>query len=81
MSDLLEPLRVTDLIKKIQQAFPGSYEQEGALHWNDELDNGFIAIQGPQHVEVCLFDLSEDDEERLSAVAVEMGCEIYDWGN
>jgi hypothetical protein len=81
-SDHLSEFDTESFLAQIRHSFRGVETREtGALNWNDDLGNGFMAVRGSQHVEVCCFDLSDDDTERLFGIAETLGCDHYDWGN
>ena len=51
------------------------------MHWRDEADHGFVARCGDQFVEMCCFELADDDLDKVFSVSEKFGCEHYDWGN
>jgi hypothetical protein len=81
-SDLLQDFPATAFLSRLALGFPGSrFDDEGLLHWTDELDNGFVAKACRQHVEVCSFDAEDDHIGRVFQIAEKFACEHYDWGN
>jgi hypothetical protein len=81
-SEFLQDFPAQEMLEKLQHAFNGSHlDAQGRLHWSDEIDNGFVIRCGEQYVEVCAFDLSENDLDKIFFIAEEFSCEHYDWGN
>jgi hypothetical protein len=81
-SNLLQPFPTGVFLTRLASSFRGArLDANGLLHWTDELDNGFVARAYPQHVEVCLFDVADDDFDRVFEIADEFGANHYDWGN
>jgi hypothetical protein len=81
-SDQLSLIAAPEFMERLRESFVGSrFEDNRKLYWSDELENGFVARYGDQFVEVCAFDLQDDDIDRIFDVASEFGCDHYDWGN
>jgi hypothetical protein len=81
-SELLEAFPSQAMFARLRTEFAGSrVDEKGYLHWSDDLDNGLVVRCGDQFVELCSFDLSDVDLERVFAVADDFPCEHYDWGN
>jgi len=81
-SELLEPFPAEEMLLYLATAFPQSRTNEtGKLQWNNELDNGFVALAGPQFVEMVSFDLADEDLDKIFTIAERFGCQHYDWGS
>jgi len=65
--------------RRLKDEFSGIKDRDdGSLYWTDESSNGFIASRGRQYVDVCCFDLEEDDLDRLFEIANSFACEHFD---
>jgi hypothetical protein len=81
-SEHLDRFPTQEMFQRLRNVFPGAHtDEKGSLHWSDDIDNGFVANHGEQFVEVCAFDLADEELERVFAVAEEFACEHYDLGN
>ena len=81
-SEHLDCFAAQDMFQRLKSVFSEAYtDEKGSLHWSDDIDNGFVARHGEQFVEVCAFDLADEDIDRVLAVADEFALEHYDWGN
>ena len=77
-STLLQPFQATAFLNLLSLGFPGSrFDDEGRLHWTDELDNGFVAHAYKQHVELCLFDAEDADIAKVFRIATEIDCGCF----
>lgn len=82
VSDQLDNFPAQEMFQRLKSVFSDSRMDEGGyLHWRDEIDNGFIARFGEQFLEVCSFDVADEDLEKIFSIAEEFICEHYDWGN
>src|SRR5262245_21170834 len=69
LSDLLDSFPAQEMFQRLKSVFSDSRMDEGGdLHWSDEIDNGFVARFGEQFLEVCSFDVAEDDLEKIFSV-------------
>lgn len=81
-SELLENISSKELFNFLQEKFENTrIDENGLLHWSDDLENGFVASIGPQFLEVCCFDLEEDDFDTIFEIVEVFNCDHYDWGN
>jgi hypothetical protein len=80
LSEFLDRFPSQEMFHRLKNAFPQSrMDEAGYLHWSDDIDNGFVARYGEQFVEVCSFDLADEDLDNIFSVAEEFKCQHYDW--
>jgi len=56
-SELHDDFQAKEMFAKLRSEFAESrVDENGVLHWSDDIDNGLVVRCGDQFVKVCSFD-------------------------